>query len=80
MRDVKVNTHESFIVANCIPETPLTNVVMENMDITSNKLFVIRDVKDFIIRNSTIRTNEQNMELLEGQNVVFDNVKLIKLE
>ena len=80
MRDVRINTKESFIVANCIPETPLTNVVMENMDITSNKLFVIRDVKDFIIRNSTIRTNEQNMELLEGQNVVFDNVKLIKLE
>ena len=80
MRDVKITTRELFINAKCIPETPLTNVVMENMDITSGKLILMRDVKDFTIRNSTIRSREQNMEILEGQNVVFDNVNLIYQE
>ncbi|MDL2230461.1 glycoside hydrolase family 28 protein [Alistipes sp. OttesenSCG-928-L06] len=77
MRDVKINTRELFISAKCIPEVPVTNVVMENMDITSGKLILLRDVQDFTIRNSTIRSKEQNMEILESTNVVFDNVNLI---
>ena len=80
MRDVKIDTRELFISAKCVPETPLTNVVMENMDITCGKLILMRDVKDFTIRNSTIRSREQNMEILESQNVVFDNVNLVYIE
>lgn len=80
MRDVKINTRELFITAKCIPETPLTNVVMENMDITSGQLILARDVKDFTIRNSVIRSKEQNMELIEAQGLTFDNVKLVYQE
>jgi len=80
MRDVKINTNEYFIYAKCIPETPLTNVIMENMDITCGQLILMRDTKDIILRNSTIRSKDQNMEILEGQNVVFDNVNLIYQE
>ncbi|MBM1104547.1 glycoside hydrolase family 28 protein [Aurantibacter crassamenti] len=79
-RDVKINTLEKFIVAKCIPEIPLTNVVMENMDVTSGELILMRDVKDFVIRNSTIRTKDQNMEIIEGQNVLFDNVNILYQE
>lgn len=77
MRDVKINTKENFIVAKCIPEVPLTNVILENMDVTSGSLFLIRDVKDFVIKNSKITSKNQNMEILEGENVVFDNVKMV---
>ncbi|MCD8186273.1 MAG: glycoside hydrolase family 28 protein [Rikenellaceae bacterium] len=77
MRDVKISTEELFITAKCIPEVPLTNVVMEHMDITSGKLILMRDVQDIAIRNSTIRSREQNMEILEGKNVVFEGVNLI---
>ncbi|MGQ1945588.1 glycoside hydrolase family 28 protein [Geofilum sp. OHC36d9] len=80
IRDVTIKTNNNFIVAKCIPESPLTNVVMENMDITCNESIILRDVKDFVIRNSTIRSKNQNMEILEGQNVVFDNVKMIYQE
>ena len=41
---------------------------------------LLRDVKDFVIRNSTIRSKGQNMELIEGQNVTFDNVKMVYQE
>jgi len=77
MRDVKINTKENFIVAKCIPEVPLTNVILENMDVTSGSMFLIRDVKDFVIKNSKITSKNQNMEILEGENVVFDNVKMV---
>ena len=77
MRDVKITTNKNFIVAKCIPEIPLTNVVMENMDVTCNESILLRDVKDFVIRNSTIRSKSQNMEIIEGQNVTFDNVKMV---
>lgn len=80
MRDVKINTNELFITAKCIPEAPLDNVIMENMDVTSKKFILMRDVKNLIIRNSTIRCQEQNMEILEGQNIVFDNVNLVYQE
>jgi polygalacturonase len=77
IRDVKIKTNNNFIVAKCIPEIPLTNVVLENMDVTCKESMILRDVKDFVIRNSTIRSKSQNMEILEGQNVIFDNVKMI---
>ena len=80
MRDVKINTNEYFIYAKCVPEVPLTNVIMENMDVTCGQLILMRDTKDIVLRNSTIRSKDQNMEILEGQNVVFDNVNLIYQE
>jgi polygalacturonase len=80
MRDVKIATRGLFINAKCIPETPLTNVVMENMDVTSGRFIVLRDTKDFTIRNSVIRSREQNLEVLDGQNFILDQVKLIHQE
>ena len=38
---------------------------------------MLRDVKDFVIKNSKITSKNQNMEILEGENVVFDNVKMV---
>jgi hypothetical protein len=77
MRDVKITTNNKFIVANCIPEVPLTNVIMENMDVSCKESILMRDVKDFTIRNSTIRSKSQNIEITECQNVNFENVKMM---
>ena len=80
IRDVKINTNNNFIVAKCIPEIPLTNVVMENIDVTCGESILLKDVNDFVIRNSIIRSKGQNMEILEGQNITFDNVKMVYQE
>lgn len=77
MRDVRIKTNELFINAKCIPETPVENVVIENMDIESGRFAVIRDVKEFTIRNSVIRCKDQNMEMLDAQGVKFENVNLV---
>jgi polygalacturonase len=79
-RDVVINTQENFIKAKGIPEIPLTNVVMENLDVTCGQTILMYDVKDIVIRNSTIRSKDQNMDLLEAQNFVLDNVKMIYQE
>lgn len=80
MRDVRIKTNELFINAKCIPETPVENVVIENMDIESGRFAVIRDVKEFTIRNSVIRCKDQNMEMLDAQGVKFENVNLVYSE
>ena len=79
-RDVIINTKENFIKAKCIPEIPLTNVVMENMDVTCGQSILMYDVNDFVIRNSVIRSKDQNMEIIEARNLKFDNVQMIYQE
>ncbi|MFC4097190.1 glycoside hydrolase family 28 protein [Euzebyella saccharophila] len=79
-RDVEITTQEHFIRAKCIPEVPLTNVVMENLDITSGHTILLRDVKDFVIKNSVIRSKNQNIEILEGENERFENVEMLYLK
>lgn len=76
-RDVKITTDRFFVRIKGIPEIPLTNMIMDNMDVTSGELILARDVKDFTIRNSTIRSKKQDMEILEAQNFNFDNVKIM---
>lgn len=78
MRDVKISTDELFISAKCIPEVPLNNVIMENMDITSGKFILMRDAQDITIKNSVIRTKEQDMEMLDCNNIVWDNVQILQ--
>lgn len=74
MRDVKIDTREQFINAKCIPEAPLSNVLMENMEVTSGKLILARDVNGFTIRNSVIRSAEQHIELLDAHGFMLENV------
>ena len=80
MRDVKIKTNELFINAKCIPETPVENVVIENMDVESSRFAVIRDVKNFIIRNSVVRCKDMNMEVIDAQGIKFENVEFINPE
>ncbi|SNR43966.1 Glycosyl hydrolases family 28 [Maribacter sedimenticola] len=80
MRDVQITTNNRFINAKCIPEIPLTNVIMEHMDVTCSEPILLRDVKDFTIRNSIIRSKIQNMEIIDAQNLVFDHVEFLYLE
>ncbi|WP_209403377.1 glycoside hydrolase family 28 protein [Pseudozobellia sp. WGM2] len=79
-RNVEIHTEENFIKAKGIPEVPLTNVIMENLDVTSGQNIYMSDVKDFVIKNSIIRSKDQNIEILEGHNVKFENVDMIYQE
>ena len=74
-RDLIVERTPQFIKATGIPETPLTNVLIENAQVNCNRLILLRDVKDFTLRNAEIRSQDGAIDVLDGRNLLFDRVK-----
>ncbi|MDB5246086.1 MAG: endopolygalacturonase [Segetibacter sp.] len=74
-RDFIIENSSQFVKVNGIPETPLTNVLIENAVIKSKKLFAAADIKNFTVRNVKIQTQDSLISLLDGRNVLFENVQ-----
>jgi polygalacturonase len=74
-RTIIVEKASQFIKINGIPESPLTNLLIENADIHCKGLFISRDAKNITIRNVNVQSGESSMELLDSRNVSFENVR-----
>jgi polygalacturonase len=74
-RDILVERASQFVKVTGIPESPLTNVLIENVDVTSKKMFAAADVKGFTVRNATIRSEDPLVSLVDARDVTFDNVR-----
>lgn len=76
IKDFIVESAGAVVIANCIPEMPLANVLIENGEIKANKLIsAINDVDGFTLRNLTITAEDNKINILDGRNVLFENVK-----
>ncbi|WP_242692048.1 glycoside hydrolase family 28 protein [Aridibaculum aurantiacum] len=73
-RDIIVENASQFIKLNGIPETPLTNLLIENAVIRSNKLITVADAKDVTLRNVKIHSNDSLISLIDTRNLTFENV------
>ena len=75
IRDFIVESAENMISAVCIPEMPLTNVVIENGEIRTDKLIpAMNDVDGFILRKLAVHAQDNKINILDGRNVLFDEV------
>jgi hypothetical protein len=74
-RDILVERASQFVKVTAIPESPLTDVLIENIDVTAKKLFAAADVKGFTVRNATVRSEEAVLTLVDARDVTFDNVR-----
>jgi polygalacturonase len=74
-RDIVIERASQFVKVTGIPESPLTNVLIENADVTAKRLFAAADVKGFTIRNATIRADDAVLKLIDGRHVLFENVR-----
>lgn len=74
-RNIIVENSSQFVKATAIPESPLTNVLIENATIKAAKLFTASDVKGFTVRNAGITTRDSVISLLDTRNVLFENVQ-----
>jgi hypothetical protein len=74
-RDVVVERASQFVKVTGIPESPLTNVLIENADVTAKRVFAAADIKGFTVRNATIRADDALLTLVDGRDVLFDNVR-----
>ncbi|PWG80256.1 glycoside hydrolase family 28 protein [Pararcticibacter amylolyticus] len=77
IRDIIVEKTPQFLKINGIPESPLTNVLIENIDINCDNLVIARDSKDITIKNATIRSAAGTMEILDSRNILFEKVNFI---
>ena len=76
-RNIIVEQASQFVKVEAIPETPLTNVLLENVDVTAQKLFTGADIQGFTVRHATLRTTDANITLLDTRQVLFDQVHFI---
>lgn len=76
VRSLIVESSDKFIVANCIPEAPLSNVVIENGKVNCKELIpALNDVDGFTLRHLTINSEDNKINILDGRNILFDDVK-----
>lgn len=76
-KDIVVEKSTRFFRAKGIPESPLTNVTIENAEINSKELINATDLKGLTIRNATITSEQSTITLNDARDVVFENVQFI---
>lgn len=75
IKDFIVESADQFFTANGIPEIPFNNVVVENGEIKCNKLIgALNDAKGFTMRNVDIDSKNNEINILDGKEILFENV------
>jgi hypothetical protein len=74
IKDVLIENATHFMKVNAIPESPLTRIHLNNVQVNSSHLSYLHDVKDLLVENSTIVTPDTTLEVVDGRNIVFKHV------
>ena len=74
-RDIIVEECPQLIKAVGIPETPIENVLIENVTAHCKNLIRLQDVDGFTLRNMTIYSRDSLITIDDSRNVLFDRVK-----
>ena len=75
IKDFIVESADQFFTANGIPEIPFNNVLVENGEIRCKKLIgALNDTKNFTIRNLSIASQSNEIKILDGKDILFENV------
>lgn len=72
---ILVNKTGQFISINGIPESPLSNVLIEHADISTDKLITAADVNGFTLKNARIACSQPKITLDSARNVYFEQVQ-----
>jgi polygalacturonase len=77
VKDFIVESANWFIAANGIPEIPFNNILIENAEVKTKQLVrSLNDVKDFTVRNVQLSAEKDTIKILDGQNLLFQNVQI----
>ncbi len=69
---VEKGTH--FLKILGIPESPMTNLLIENADVKSEKLIILNDAVSVKIANSIISTPDTVLQIVDSNQIIFENV------
>lgn len=76
-KNILIESTNSFVNAIGIPESPLSNVTIENVEVTCNKFFHARDMKNSSFKNIRVTGNDSVKTLIDSPNIKFKNVEFI---
>lgn len=76
-RDIVVEQASQFVKVEAIPEAPLRDVQLENLDVRAQKLFTAADVRGFTVRRATLRCPSATISLLDARQLLFDRVQFL---
>lgn len=75
IKDIIVEKSDRFMGITGIPESPVKNVVIENVKVTTTKkLMLLHDVDGLTLKNATIHSSDSLIDILDGRNIRFENV------
>lgn len=69
---IENSTH--FLKIYGIPESPLTNLTIDNFDVKSSQLITINDASHVTLKNGTIKTSNNMVDVIGGKHINFDNI------
>lgn len=76
MEDILVEKAETFLKIYGIPETPMTNLQMENVVVEeSNELFVANDATNLSFKHIRVNSNDSVMTFLDARNITFEDAE-----
>jgi polygalacturonase len=75
-RDIVVENASQFVKVTGIPESPLTNVLIEDVDVKAKKLISAADVKGLVVRRTKVASDDPQLTLLDCRDVRFEDVHL----
>jgi hypothetical protein len=76
-RNIIVERSSQFVKINGIPESPLRDVRIEQVNVKSDKLFTAADINGFSVKNATIETKDSKISLLGVRKLRFENVQFL---
>jgi len=74
IKDIIVENTPQFIKIAGIPESPFTNLKIQNADVNCKNLIKIADARDILLKNIVIRAENTKLSLLDVSNLMFDHV------
>ena len=74
IRNIKVSGANTFLIGNGIPESPFHDVVIENGEVSCEKIMpVMNDFADVTIRNFSIRSENGDINILGGKGLLMED-------
>jgi polygalacturonase len=76
-KDIVVDSARALVRVDGIPESPMTNFSLENVEAHCSKIIQSADATDMKISNTTIYTSDSLLTFTDSRNVTFQNVHFI---
>ena len=74
IRDIIIENCTTFVKVIGIPESPVSNLTIENATVNCSDLFLVQDLKNAVFKNLSITSKSNIISLLDSKNILFNQI------